>query len=159
MNNTVVRLIHSSSLTANGQTYSPTGCSFPNHYYETLELIIETAGYYRLSCNSSIGLRAHIYQDVFDPLNPSFKLRAEKDGQLGFRITLFLRDETTYVLVVTSVNSQQIGSFSIVATGPYNFSTRRIGKFVCFRKCSPLLTLLRHVTHGAFNLRIDIQPK
>ena len=159
MNNTVVRLIHSSALTANGQTYSPTGCSFPNHYYEALELIIETAGYYRLSCNSSIGLRAYIYQDVFDPLNPSFKLRAEKDGQLGFQTTLFLRDETTYVLVVTSVNPRKTGSFSIVISGPDDVSTGRIGKFVCFCNCSPLLTLLRDVTDGSFKLHIETQPK
>lgn len=158
MNNTVVRLIHSSSLTANGQTYSPTGCSFPNHYYDALELIIETTGYYRFSSNSSIGLHAYIYQDAFDPLNPSFELRAKKDGQLGFRMTLFLRAETTYVLVVTSVNAQQIGSFSIVLAGPDDVSTGRIGKFICFCNGSSLFTSLRHVTHGAFNLHIGIPP-
>ena len=119
---------------ANGQTFSPTGCSLPNHNYEALELSIETTGYYRLLSNSSIGLRAYIYQDAFDPLNPSFNLRAEKDGQLGFRLTLFLRADKKYVLVVTSVTSNQSAAFSLVTAGPGDVSARRMGKSDRFLK-------------------------
>jgi hypothetical protein len=128
---TVARLIYASVLRANDQMYSPTGCSVPTHHYDVLELIIKTPGYYRISSNSSIGLRASIYQNTFDPVNPSLNLRAEKEGDLGFRLTLFLRAETIYMLVVTSVTPHQTGAFSIVSAGPANVTARRIGKFFC----------------------------
>lgn len=129
MNTTVVGCIYSSVLTTNSRTYSPISCSIPNYYYEAIQLSIVTNGYYRISGNSTIGLHAYIYQNNFDPVNPSTDLRVEKGSDLGFRLDISFKANTVYVLVVRSLISYQTGSFSIVAEGPDNINATKIGKF------------------------------
>ena len=131
MNITVVQLVHSSVLTTNSRAYSLTDCSVPDYYYEALQLSILTTGYYRLSSNSIVGLHGYIYQNTFDPSAPLFNLLVEKDGELGFRLSIFLEANMAYVLVVTSVVPNQTGAFSIGAAGPNHISVRRMGKFDC----------------------------
>lgn len=131
MNTTIARWVYSSALTTTSRTYSLIACSIPNCYYEALQLDVVTTGYYPLSSNSSIDLHAYTYQDTFDPLNPSSSLRAENSGDLGFRLRVFLKGNTTYVLVVTPVTHNQTGSFSIAIEGPANISTRHFSKFDC----------------------------
>ena len=133
VNTTVIRLVYSSILNTTSRTYSPTGCSVPNHYYEALQLGIMVTGYYRLSSNSNIGLHGYIYLSAsFDPFNPSQLLSAAKDGELGFQLVTLFEANKTYVLVVTSATPNQTGSFSVVATGPSNISAHCIGNFECF---------------------------
>ena len=95
-----------------------------------MQLSVVTAGFYRFSSNSTIGLHGYIYQNTFDPLSPSVNLRAEKGGELGFQLSLFLETNISYILVVTSLVAKQTGPFSIVAHGPHNITTRLIGKFM-----------------------------
>ena len=129
VNKTIARWAYASVLTTTSRTYSPIDCTIPNHYYEAVQLDVVTDGYYLLSSNSSIDLHAYIYQDTFDPLNPSFSPRIEKSGDLGFRLRLLLWGNTTYVLVVTPVTHNQTGPFSIAIEGPANITTRHFSKF------------------------------
>ena len=94
-----------------------------------MQLSAVTAGFYRFSSDSTIDLHGYIYQNTFDPLNPSLNLRAERGGELGFQLSLFLETNISYILVVTSIVPKQIGSFSIVGHGPNSINARRIGKF------------------------------
>ena len=128
-NTTIAEMVYSSVLTTNSPTYSPTACSTSNHYYEALQLGVVTSGPYRFSCNSSIALHGSIYQGAFHPSAPSVNRLVEKTGEEGFRLRVHLQSKTTYVLVVTSMVSNQTGSFSIDATGPNSIDASRIGKF------------------------------
>ena len=132
MNTTVVQLVYSLVLTTECPIYALAVCLIPNYYYEARQLSIVTSGFYRTSCNSSIALHGYIYQDTFNPFNSSSNLRAEKDGQLGFHMIVFLESNTTYVLVVGSRTPYETGAFSIVTEGPNRINARRIGKFDCF---------------------------
>jgi hypothetical protein len=96
-----------------------------------MQLDVVTTGYYLLSSNSSIDLHAYIYRDTFDPSKASFHLRIKKRGDLGFRLRIFLKGNTTYVLVVTPVTHNQTGSFSIAIEGPPDISTGLFSKFDC----------------------------
>ena len=131
MNTTVARWVYSSALTTTSRTYSLLACGIPNHHYEAVQLDVVTAGYYLLVSNSSIDLHAYIYQDTFDPLNPSSHLRVEKIGDLGFRLRVFLEGNTTYVLVVTPVIHNHTGPFSLAIEGSPDINTGRVSKFDC----------------------------
>lgn len=138
---------YSSELTLNSGVFARGGGSGSNFYYEAIQINVYTAGTYRFisqsfasdnymdttdtysfatqSYNSqgNIDSYGYIYQDSFNPSNPSMNLLKSDDdsaGNLQFGLTVLLQPDTTYVLVFTTFNQNVFGPFTIVASGPDN---------------------------------------
>jgi hypothetical protein len=84
-------------------------------------LNVNTTGNYRLVSQNNIDTYGYIYQGNFDPSYPLMNILEEDDQNGGinqFQITVDLRSESKYILVVTTYIEDITGPFSIVAYGP-----------------------------------------
>ncbi len=113
--------IYSSELTTNSSRYDRTNNFTSNYFYESIELNVNTTGYYRFVSQSNIDTYGYIYQGNFYPSNPSMDIHEEDDqsgGNNQFELIADLRSESKYILVVTTYIEDITGPFSIVAYGP-----------------------------------------
>jgi hypothetical protein len=139
---------YSGELTVNSGMFSRTGSSESNFYYEAIQINVLTTGVYRISSQSNtsesymdvtnayeftsegynitqvdMDTFGYIYQNSFNPSNPSMNLIAQDDDSAGnrqFAVTLSLRSDVTYVLVFTTYYPSMTGPFLIVTSGPNN---------------------------------------
>jgi hypothetical protein len=85
---------------------------------------VNTTGNYTFRSSSSIrDTYGYLYQGSFYPSYPSFNIVTKDDDNGGngqFQLTATLRSDITYILVFTTYQEGNIGSFSIVASGPDN---------------------------------------
>ena len=90
----------------------------------------ETSGIYRLQINSAIRMLGYLYQDTFNPFDPSLNLLSESDRECGghqFWLNTSLLSNTTYILVATTDIPGRTGAFSIRSFGIENLPFSRIG--------------------------------
>jgi hypothetical protein len=107
---------YSSELTNSSEMYSGS-----NKYYEAIQIMVYTTGYYTLNSVENIDGMGYLYRSYFDPLNPSYNLLAEDDqngGNNQFSIQAYLQAGLSYTLVFTTYQQNITGLFSIVASGP-----------------------------------------
>lgn len=108
----------------NSETYSRDGASGVNYYYEAIEIRVNTTGTYTFTSSSSItNTYGYLYQGKFYPSYPSFNIVTKDDDSAGngqFQLTAILRSDITYLLVFTTYQEGNTGSFSIIASGPDN---------------------------------------
>jgi hypothetical protein len=107
---------------------------FPNQnkYYQAIEIVVTTSGYYTLSSVENIDGYGFLYQPYFDPFNPSYNLVAQDDqsgGNNQFRINAYLQAGVPYTLVFTTFGAGVTGPYSIVAYGPDELEFNSIGTF------------------------------
>ncbi len=84
--------------------YSPT-CGISSCYYQTIQISVIATGFYHISSQSIIDTYGYIYQDSFDPFNPSVNLILENDQSCPdeqFKLTVNLQVDIKYILVVTT---------------------------------------------------------
>ncbi len=116
---------YSGLLTANSPTYTRNGGS-GTFYYQALEVHVSTTGTYTFQSSSSIGdTFGYLYQGNFYTSYPQYNIvRQDDDGAGGgqFQLIADLRPDLTYILVFTSFNVIQTGSFDIAASGPGTIS-------------------------------------
>lgn len=106
-------------------TYSPS-FSKPDgtegsYYYQALSINISVGGYYRFVSNSAIDTYVYLYHHSFSPSNPSTNLIISDNDSadnMQLSITIYLQGSNSYVLVVTTYESDVSGSFIVIATGP-----------------------------------------
>jgi len=124
--------IYSSSLSPNNQIYSR-DCDKEYFYYESIQVKVNTTGYYSFRSYSNINAYGLIYRNTFDPLNPSENLLG-KDDDSGFdwqfRLNIPLNNDTTYVLVMTTYGVKETGTFSIAALGDNKVILERLSKYI-----------------------------
>jgi hypothetical protein len=130
VNTTIDGRLYSSVLTTSSRVYAQTGCS-SSDYYEALQLNIVTTGVYRFSSNSSVDLNQYVYQNAFHPVTPSSNLLAIKPSSSTLPMSIFLRANITYVLVMTTATPYQTGPFSVYVKGPIRIGACRLGKSDC----------------------------
>jgi hypothetical protein len=126
--------MYSSMLTANTQTYSRV-CGRTNYYYETIQVNVQETGNYSFGSISSIETYGYIYNNSFDPFNPTKNLVLQDGYGCGiyqFQLTARLQLNTTYVLVVTTFFPNVQGNFSVHVTGPNNVRLNRISEYLYF---------------------------
>ncbi len=124
--------MYASALTESSQMYSR-DCLTSNFYFETIQLNVITTGFYSLSSKSNIDIYGYLYNDSFNPFNPSENFLSKNDDYCNnnqFKLFIYLQSSTTYVLVVTTYASNVRGSFSIFAYGPNNITLNRIGECI-----------------------------
>jgi hypothetical protein len=125
---------YSSALTTDSGNFSR-GENSSNHYYEAIQLIVNTAGNYTFTSKSSIDTYGYIYQYYFDPLNPFINILSRDDdsgGDRNFKLIVFLLAGGTYILVVTTFSEYVTGLFSIVGSGPDKFGFIPINNYTTY---------------------------
>ena len=103
-----------------------------NHYYEVIRLVVNETGDYTLFTKSDIDTYGYIYKDTFDPKNPSKNIELENnDGcdQEQFKFDIQLDVNTTYILVVTTFDSNKTGTISVLILGPAHVIFKRICEY------------------------------
>jgi hypothetical protein len=125
--------MYSSVLTENSRTFTRTACAKSIYYYEAIQVNVVESGCYGLSSNSTIDTDGYIYEDSFDPFNPTRNLLSQNNDNLNdtqFKFIIHLQVNTTYVLVVTMGYPIVKEAFSIVLSGPNNVNLNRIGEYL-----------------------------
>jgi hypothetical protein len=130
-----IRFNHSSKLTDNSPMYYR-DCKTTKYHYESFQMNVANSGSYVLWSESNISTYGYIYKQNFDPLKPSQNQLLEHDGtcnQQQFKLMMDLEKDTQYVLVVTTNHSYEIGSFSVLISGPGNVSASHFSTYIhCF---------------------------
>lgn len=110
-------------------------CSRENYRYETIEINVQQDGSYTFNSNASILLYGYIYINDFDPSYPDKNLLTQSGfdcDKFYFQLGSYLKINTIYILVITTFNPQEIGSFTLNVTGPNNVTLNQISKSVFF---------------------------
>ena len=96
--------------------------------------VIEPGNYIIIS-RRGIGLRSYIYNKTFNPSDPYANLLGKGqifDRYSTFKLSTFLHINYTYVLVISAVNLNNKGNFSVIASGPNKVIFNRIGMYLCY---------------------------
>ncbi len=128
----IPQTMYSSSLSTSNQIYSR-NCDKQNFYYESIEVKVIKSGYYSFRSYSSMDAYGLIYRNTFDPLNPAENLLQVEDdsgSDLQFRLNIQLSGDMTYVLVMTTNQLKQTGTFSIIALGTDKIILERLSKYI-----------------------------
>ncbi|CAF1277097.1 unnamed protein product [Didymodactylos carnosus] len=124
----VVQWTNSSALTTNSQIYSR-DCGQDKFYYDSFEVKVPESRYYTIWSSSNIDTFGYIYENSFDPLNPSANSSrkdndGEFNGQFKFEIPLYVN--TTYILVVTTFHPITLGEINITIWGLKDVTVKRL---------------------------------
>src|SRR5690242_19619145 len=106
--------------------------SMSKYCYEMFEISVVVASNYSFSTESNVSTYSYIYNNTFHPDNPSLNLLTVDGNGSGngqFKLTVFLRPWTSYILVVTTFSPNATGRFSIVVSGPTTVALRHIRKY------------------------------
>ncbi|CAF5204184.1 unnamed protein product, partial [Rotaria magnacalcarata] len=90
-------------------------------YYQAIQVTASISGTYNFISDSEIDTVGYFYENSFDPSVPGENLILTDDdgnGNRQFLIEAFLEAERVYVLVVTTFDSSETGTFSVSASGP-----------------------------------------
>jgi hypothetical protein len=143
---------YSSELTMSSQTFVVAGCRMAK-YYEAVQINVIGSGYYTFHHNSSIDVSDSVYENDFDPLDPSKNIVTQKNETIHdhlFDFIAYLETNRKYILVVTTTLPDKTGPFSIIVFGPNNVRFSRLGKCLYFTK----LTEIEGKIGQSFHLRI-----
>ncbi|CAF1484351.1 unnamed protein product [Adineta steineri] len=126
----VIQWANSTELTVKSQMYSQ-GCNQDDFYYDAFEVKVPESRYYTIWSSSNIDTYGYIYENSFDPLNPSTNLfKKDDDGapndQFKFEFPLYA--DTTYILVVTTYRPSTIGAIKINVLGLQNVTIKRLSE-------------------------------
>jgi hypothetical protein len=121
-------------LTQDNQAYHRV-CGKGNYYYETIQVKVYQAGSYGFNSNSSIAIYGYLYKNDFNPFNPDENRITESNFSCNgfqFYLAAHLQMNITYVLVVTTLDPNVQGEFSVIVNGRNNVDLNRTGKFLSF---------------------------
>jgi hypothetical protein len=108
-------------------------CDKQNFYYESIQVKVNTSGYYSFLSYSTMDTYGIIYKNTFNPLNPAENLIQEEDdggSNFQFRLNIRLSGDMTYVLVITTYLPKQTSEFAIVALGTNKVVLERNSKYI-----------------------------
>ncbi len=127
---------YTSALTANSTMYLRIErCGELSYYFEAIRMSVVTNGVYTLSSHSTIDTYGYIYQDSFNLFNLSENLLSNDDNSCNnnqFKLINQLQIHTTYVLVLTTYYTDEIGNFSIIVTGPNEVILSQISEYLYY---------------------------
>lgn len=128
----VFQSTYTSELTASTQTYARI-CGNGKYHYEAIEINVQENGMYGFKSNNPNKTLGIIYKNDFDPSYPADNLLANSTSacvRYYFQFGIHLHINTTYILVVTTVDPYVQGEFSVFVIGPSNVSLNRTCKFL-----------------------------
>lgn len=107
------------------------------HYSQIIQMRVEMVGSYVFLANSTIDMKMYIYDTFFKPLDPTHDLLAQiirRSSSDELEFSLPLMNNTTYILVLRTFDSNGTGMFSITVTGPSKAIFTRIGEYSMFSR-------------------------
>ena len=111
---------YSNSLTRNSLRYARLNEENDNYYYQSIELNVNQSGLYQIINDSPIFLYGYLYNNSFDPNNPSINLITfdhDTPSNPNFSFSSDLNANNRYILVITTVNPSRTGSFFLTISG------------------------------------------
>lgn len=125
-----ITTVYSNSLSIDSPTFiRPYVSSGVGYYYQAIHITTAVSGGYNLRSNSSMNTFGCLYYTSFDPSTPTGNLIVCDDdsgGNQQFSIYHILTANNIYILVVTTYNEYTVGTYSVIATGPYTISMQTI---------------------------------
>ena len=115
----------------------PRVCGKGNYHYQTIQVTVQQNGSYTFDSNSTIELYGYIYKNDFDPSYPNENVLTQSNfscGRFYFQFGDYLEVNTVYILVVTTLDPNVRGSFTLFVTGPNNVTLNQIGRVCLFNK-------------------------
>ncbi|UJR06796.1 hypothetical protein I4U23_011083 [Adineta vaga] len=106
---------YSNVLTNYSQTFP-----YISKYYHTIQILVNTSGYYNFTSLSHLSTFAYLYRNYFNPNNASLNFLAQADFNYQtnqFELKAFLQTGISYILIFTTNTGITTGSFTIVAYG------------------------------------------
>lgn len=94
------------------------------YFYEAIEVTISVSDMVQFISNSTADMYGYLYNGTFDPFYPPMDLAIEDDNsapnnQFSFNVTL--DSSRAYILVVTTANMNETGSFVINAYSSFGY--------------------------------------
>jgi len=126
-----IQATYDSCITANSSKYTR-DCVQPNYHYEAIEITVVENGTYTFSSYSEINTYGYLYENNFNPFNPSENRINENDdsgcnGQ--FKLIQYMQKQKIYILVITTVRENDIGPFTITAFGSNDVTMKHSGEY------------------------------
>ncbi|CAF0858294.1 unnamed protein product [Adineta steineri] len=124
----VIQTVYASKLTTNSSIYFHS-CSKSSSYYEAIQVNVPRSGLYTVLSKSNMNTHGSIYKRSFDPSKPYENRLLEDDDSCSpyhFKLTIYLKTSITYILIVTTYDSNMTGAFSIFVSGPNNIDLKNI---------------------------------
>lgn len=149
---------YSSNLTTNSAKYTR-GCIQPYYYYEVLEVNVDEDGDYTLTGVSEMHIHGYLYKNTFNAFDPSANRINENDDSCclkPFKLIHYLEKRTSYILVVTTSEPNELGAFSVFALGPSSVSLKYSGE------CTPRVRKVKQaflIRYAKFLIRIRCRVK
>ena len=122
---------YKSKLIASTPTYLRQ-CGKGKYHYETIQVNVQMNGVYSFNSNNTNITYGYIYENDFDPSNPTNNLLAESSiscRRYYFKFGTYLKINKTYILVITTYEPYVQGEFSLFVIGPNNVSLNRTSKY------------------------------
>lgn len=119
----MLRSIYSNTLTNLSPTFIRPGQSTNQYYYESIPLLVDRSDTYSITIHSSASLYAYLYNNSFDSNNPSNNLLTSSFNQFNnrnFTFSTYLNVGVVYYLVITTINPNITGSFTVIVSGRGN---------------------------------------
>ena len=117
---TIIRSIYSNALTNRSPLFTRLNQQNNSFYYQSIQLFVRKSAVYTVSSGASIYLHCSLYNNSFNPNNPSNNLitfASHSDTNRNPSFSTYLNTGVTYILVVTTVNPYVTGSFNITVSG------------------------------------------
>ncbi|CAF3781097.1 unnamed protein product [Adineta steineri] len=117
----IVSTTYSGSLSSSSPIFVRPDKSSGHYYYQAIQVTVSTFGTYIFTSTSSKDTYGCFYSDSFDPSYPLQNLiTTDDDGASNsqFRISATLQSSRTYILIITTYDTNTIGSFVITVNGP-----------------------------------------
>ncbi|CAF2710385.1 unnamed protein product [Rotaria sp. Silwood2] len=115
-----VNVTYSSTWTTSSRKFIRRGQTTANYYYETYQVNVSTAGYYRFKSSSSLDTYGYLYINNFLPSSTSLNLLGEDDDNglnSQFQFTFYLQPNTVYILVATTYSEGITGPYTVIVSG------------------------------------------
>ncbi|CAF1581071.1 unnamed protein product, partial [Adineta steineri] len=108
-------------LSSSNPVFRRPGGSSGYFYYQAIQVTVSTSGLYSFISTDAMDSFGCLYSDFVDPSYPSQNLISTDDDGAGnqqFRINATLQYGRTYVLIVTTFNTNKMGVYMITVNGP-----------------------------------------
>ena len=114
---------YSSELNNKSQKHTSFNCRPLDHYYEALEVNVNTSGFYIFSTESSLNIIGYLYEHQFNPYDSIDNSFARSDDLCyddQLKLIAYLKLNITYTLIVTTqyTDVDEQGPFSLFLKGP-----------------------------------------
>ena len=130
----IVQSNYSSELNNKSSKHTSFNCRQLDHYYEALEINVNTSGFYLFSTESSFNTSGYLYEHEFNPYDSIDNSLARSDDSCDssqLKLIAYLKFNITYILIVTTkytdVNRQ--GPFSLFVKGPNEIKIKQMSMY------------------------------